>query len=1280
MPGFTGRESTMRALRTLLLLAFLALPAAGAGAPDTSPVVEGGTIRLRAGQYAALRWDPARMAFTGVRLPPPPPALPPEAAAAVARVPEWLRDAVAEQFARLMLVPAEGAGSNGTLDADADGDGLADVVRAREDGVRVFARNRGTPGAPCVLRFSHEVKRAFPHAFGLCSRPFLFDGELHVLNVDGLIVRLPADGGPPQPALFEQPPIRAEDTPAATGDIDGDGDEDRIEGAEDGTLRLYLGPDGAEAKDAFAGFDAGEFSAPALRRTERGLELIVGRLEGDLLLYDLAFSGDRFRLTERESWDFTPGEGAKDLAEHYAKAYFPEEEEVLAPLDGKAVAAVAAVLAATPDDLLDEVAFSFANTPVEVVRVMTRLGQADLLLDNARAVAEMAARTAYARLVGKGDRTTIAYARAPGEWVEAPAEVYYHFVVHPRLLFEIPCRIDASWWDVRAAERGLSDSEWWAHEPERDIHEATSRGVFWRRGLVTDARFGRTLSDSVVAAPTLRDAAIAVHRFLAKGSEGGVGLMRFGYETQDLQPWLIYAKYYGSCGEHSIIAAACARTMLVPMSIVACRGEDHQWNEFWDTDGAWHHFDCCGAGNFDQPWGSSEGRQHEAKNVSTVTRWRGDDVLSATTTTVHNPPDAGYTTLGRGYTDVAEVTVRVVDAAGRPVDGALVVVKSHWENRDLVTIWGYTGGSGEVAFDLGYEPNGGYTIEALTPFGAAGVRNFPVVEGVAATLTLTAPGGPPPGLAPEPTAVGEGEPDAALSAEIVRAEIRPPNLVTGRRYRIGTWLADTHGYRGTKAGPVEVDPGTLLTALVLSPEEFANYEAGRPFRAERRAAVARDGRLGFPAWRDREHYVVLDHRAALFTEAVVKFTADGSRIPDGSAPRLVVDGDRSVSRTERGGRRRLTGKVTDDRRVASLTLDFPGWPAPRDVTDRVDPATGLFEVEIDTGEGGPLPAGEYVATLAARDAHGNETSQEILVWLTPARVFADQTIRQDDKDDPLRRCSWVYGPFDVAEGERFLIVRTKSAAEGFDMDLHLYRDLNGNGRPDGVEERVAQSAGPTANERVLLLRPPAGTYWAYCQGFTVPDGTAPLTVEVYPEGTPRAVVDVSPAGPVVARPAEFTFRLSRWVGGEDIRATLDGAAVELREKEGGTKVVPLPPDLAPDAPHEVVVTAGGRAHPYRFVVDTRPPSLAVLAPAPGAEAAGKVRVAARAADEAGPVRVVVRGPDGKEAALAPVKDAPGEYAADLDGAAWAKGDVFLVVIARDAAGHATEAAVRVTVK
>ena len=49
-------------------------------------------------------------------------------------------------------------------------------------------------------------------------------------------------------------------------------------------------------------------------------------------------------------------------------------------------------------------------------------------------------------------------------------------------------------------------------------------------------------------------------RFLAKGS-GGVGLMRFGYETQDLQPWQIYAKHYGSCGEHSVVGAAAARTM-----------------------------------------------------------------------------------------------------------------------------------------------------------------------------------------------------------------------------------------------------------------------------------------------------------------------------------------------------------------------------------------------------------------------------------------------------------------------------------------------------------------------------------------------------------------------------------------------------------------------------------------------------------------------------------------------------------------------------------------------
>jgi hypothetical protein len=95
-----------------------------------------------------------------------------------------------------------------------------------------------------------------------------------------------------------------------------------------------------------------------------------------------------------------------------------------------------------------------ARTPPEVLRAMARLGQADVLLENAEAIRDVAARVPYARLVEREDHTTIAYVKEDGELREAPRDVYYWGVVHPRILYEIPCRVDVTWWGTSAKARG----------------------------------------------------------------------------------------------------------------------------------------------------------------------------------------------------------------------------------------------------------------------------------------------------------------------------------------------------------------------------------------------------------------------------------------------------------------------------------------------------------------------------------------------------------------------------------------------------------------------------------------------------------------------------------------------------------------------------------------------------------------------------------------------------------------------------------------------------------
>lgn len=1162
---------------------------------------------------------------------------------------------------------------------DLDGDGRPEVVIGGEaGGFRVVGGSEGPFFADLdVGDFSSP-----------CLSDLDGDGDLDLISGNGegriLFFRNVGTSQEPRFEPAELPvPIDVGDSSApAAADVNGDGQVDLVVGNQEGSLFLFLGPKFEAAADAFEGLDVGELAAPAFC----GKDLMVGNLDGEVLLYELSMVNGKLRFTERDSWSFASDQDAKNIDEYYAKRYFREFLPVMGEIDPECRQAYVDLLNKAPAELVDEIAFAIAHTPVEVLRTMFRLGQADLLVDNAKAVYDMAAELDYVSISEKGDHTTLAYKTADDGEIEAPRDIYYWWVVHPRILYEIPLKIDASYWDRSAADRGQTDSKWWKTEPEGDIHDPKGHGVFWRRGLVNDRRFGKSLGECVADAVTLEDALLEIHDFLAHNSDG-TAIMRFGYETQDLQPWQIYAKHYGSCGEHSIIGAACARTMLLPMSVISDRGEDHQWNEYWGTDGKWHHVDFCGKRNIDQPWGSSEGREHQHKTVSAATRWRGDDLLDATTTSVHNPED-GYTTRGTGYTDTAVVTIRVADPSGRPVDGALIIIRSHWENRNMVTLWGYTDGNGAARFDLGYEPNGGYTIEALTPLGSAGVRNFPVEENESYDLRLTTPKDKPAFATEERfTSLPAGADGSdLLTAKIDRAYLTPPNFITSGRYRIGSWLTEHAGYRGTTQHEVPVDAGDLLELLVFSPEEYARFARGELCAPVIRRPLSGGGDIAFKAGLAADHVVVISNLNALFLHAEITVAPKWSSAPEVKAPKVewLSMGDGVLVKS--GEQVSLRGKVDPVREVGSVLIRCTAWD--RDLTRPavLDRRTGRFSFELDAGEGGPLPPGPYALTAIAKGIRGQDgVSATLPLTIAPARVFKNQVIRQDDPDDPLAGSSWELGPFVLKEGERFLLIQTKSLTKDLDMDMYLYFDQNGNGHLDGQGEQVAAGTSPTANERIYLQAPKAGTYWLHCRGWQVKGDHALLDVEVYPLGEIRAVVDAAPAGRGKSLPANLTasFRRFAAIDQASVQILLDGVDVTHRSEVGpGGLTLPLDPALPTDVTHTVSVRAkhaGGREEivTWTFLTDVKAPTLELLAAPESPEPDGTITIEVRAVDEGPRITVTARRAGDQPQSLQPVKDRPGVFRAKLDTKAWGKGEHFLLITARDAVGNETGEVVRI---
>ena len=261
-----------------------------------------------------------------------------------------------------------------------------------------------------------------------------------------------------------------------------------------------------------------------------------------------------------------------------------------------------------------------------------------------------------------------------------PPDMYYEYVVFPRILYEFP------------------------------------KKPLFREFFMNDRSFGRSVIEVVEKDTTVMDAVRSFYKW-AKS------FMHFGYMTNDLDPVVIYKKAYGSCGEHSILSAALLKAILIPAYVAVDMGEDHQWNEFYNGK-RWVHFDLTQEIEkaLDNPFASSEGLGH--KEVSTVVGV--------------SPTGKYFPITSHGYTKTGRIYVDVVDSMDNPVPYALVVVKSHWNGRNSVSIFKYTDENGRAFFDIGRERLG-YSLDVYSPYGKGGIGNFYIDEGDTVNLLVKLP-------------------------------------------------------------------------------------------------------------------------------------------------------------------------------------------------------------------------------------------------------------------------------------------------------------------------------------------------------------------------------------------------------------------------------------------------------------------------------------------------------------------------------------------------------------
>jgi hypothetical protein len=349
-------------------------------------------------------------------------------------------------------------------------------------------------------------------------------------------------------------------------------------------------------------------------------------------------------------------------------------------------------------DWVDEIAFSVAHTPTEV---LTRVGNANVLQDNAKQLYEQDADIAYADIVDRtgedGEYSTVSYLNYTGVRHEYPRDIYYWYIAHARVFWEDPARV-----------AGKS---------------------FWRKAYWDEITYNTsgTLKSWLIGANNIIEAANVSTIWMQMN-------MEFGYGTNPLQPVQVILERYGSCGQFSITTASSLKAAMIPARIAIYPASDHQWCEVY-IDGHWMHVDAsndvAGKANVKEPHLIRRTNSVNFNDagvfergwkpfMSATSTFRSDDVI--TNTIGISAPDPSFSFRESGmtertgaephnYTETSKVTITVKDSGGDPLEGAYVGIfrvghdiynpgtpdYPHFANAN------YTNATGQVEFQLGLQ-------------------------------------------------------------------------------------------------------------------------------------------------------------------------------------------------------------------------------------------------------------------------------------------------------------------------------------------------------------------------------------------------------------------------------------------------------------------------------------------------------------------------------------------------------------------------------------------------
>lgn len=349
-----------------------------------------------------------------------------------------------------------------------------------------------------------------------------------------------------------------------------------------------------------------------------------------------------------------------------------ELEDNFAGLDSAYQSLYANMILNIQDPYVDEVAFCIAHLAPQTLT--NSQFYPDVLLENAEYLYRNDSVLEYVTIIDSGSAatggdyysTTQYRVYENGDTVEyiTPKDIYYWFIVHPKLQEELPTYID----------------------PVSGSPTVPPTGKFWRNYLFNHADAGYSLlRDTLAGFRTLwncKKDSVETNGALGQLSLWIMAVLPWGspHYPRLPQPVYLYHWHTGTCSEHGWFSNGAARTALIPTTLTVAYRNNHKWNEFWErTWIQWepvNHF--INHPETYETWAS-------IGHFRGIFDWRGD----------------GYIwTVTERYTPVCTLKVHVSDNQGNLVDGARIIIDGPGSPGPWATV-SWTTSSGNCQFLLG---------------------------------------------------------------------------------------------------------------------------------------------------------------------------------------------------------------------------------------------------------------------------------------------------------------------------------------------------------------------------------------------------------------------------------------------------------------------------------------------------------------------------------------------------------------------------------------------------